>query len=151
MAYPQSLYKQFYKMQDVEELQFDPRSPVPPLDVLVHEAPGGAIQEGANPNEVLYPKNIRSRTSLPEYPRNMPNVSGTAVFGLIIDSSGQVQDIFVEESSGNILLDQSTMEALHGWVFDVARNETGLRSSIMYKIKISYSPTTGIRLQMPLQ
>lgn len=67
------------------------------------------------------------RNPQPVYPAAERNagIGGTVMLRLLVNTSGNVEDITVNSSSGNANLDQAAINACYSWKFTSARNQAG--------------------------
>jgi len=104
------------QLQSPSDIQL-PDNP-PQIDVPVDIAATDAI-----PNDAISDANLQvTRRVEPDYPpaSRRAGEQGTAVFSVLVDSSGHPQEVKVQTSSGYDRLDRAAMEAIRRWVFNPA-------------------------------
>lgn len=101
---------------------------------------GAGIGDGVYSSPAVPPRLVRS--PYPAYPRAELNagIQGTAVLKLLVDTSGKVENITIDSSSGNANLDQAAVNACYKWKFTSARNKAGQNVRCYIKVPITFRP-----------
>ena len=101
---------------------------------------GAGVGEGIYSAPAVPPRLVRS--PYPAYPRAELNagIQGTVVLKLLVDTSGKVENITVDSSSGNANLDKAAINACYKWKFTSARNKAGQNVRCYMKVPITFMP-----------